>query len=153
LLRAEYERFAPDVVQIYRTRQSPLQDELTRLDMAYPGRGSELESQSKHSVTVEFIGAFDTVAALGFPLWGWWFRAFPVWKNIPFATDPARVCRNIYHALAMDERRAQFFPTLYTWPVSGPAPAVLEQVWFRGAHADIGGGYTRRDLSDIPLRA
>jgi uncharacterized protein (DUF2235 family) len=151
LLRAEYERFAPDVVQIYRTRESPLQDEPLRLDMAYPGRGSKLDSQSEHPVTVEFIGAFDTVASLGFPLWGWWFRAFPIWNNIPFATDPAKVCRNIYHALAMDERRAQFFPTLYIKPVTEPAPAVLEQVWFRGAHADVGGGYTRRDLSDIPL--
>ncbi len=29
---------------------------------------------------------------------------------------------------------------------------MLKQVWFRGAHADIGGGYPRHDVSDIPLR-
>jgi hypothetical protein len=152
LLRAEYERFAPDVVQIYRTRQSPDDDEPLRLDMAYPGVGSRLEPMAKHSVAIEFVGAFDTVASLGFPLWGWWFRASPVWKNLPFSTDPAKVCRHIYHALAMDERRSQFFPTLYTMPTSGSRPVVLQQVWFRGAHADIGGGYPRHDLSDIPLR-
>jgi uncharacterized protein (DUF2235 family) len=151
LLRAEYERFASDVVQLYRTRASPLNDEPLRLDMVYPGIGSTLAPTAAHAVAVDFVGAFDTVASLGFPLWGWWFRALPTWKNIPFATDPAKVCRNIYHALAMDEKRAQFFPTLYTRPSSDPAPKVLKQVWFRGAHADIGGGYTRRDLSDIPL--
>ena len=152
LLRAEYERFAPDVVQIYRSRPHPDQDEPLRLDMAYPGRGSGLAPKAKHAVAIEFVGVFDTVASLGFPLWGWWFRALPVWNNLPFSTDPAKVCRNIYHAMAMDERRAQFFPTLYTMPTSLPRPDVLEQVWFRGAHADIGGGYARHDASDIPLR-
>ena len=142
----------PDVVQIYRTRPDPDNDEPLRLDMAYPGIGSSLEPKAKHAVAIEFVGVFDTVASLGFPLWGWWFRASPVWQNLPFSTDPAKVCRNIYHALAMDERRAQFFPTLYTMPTSGSRPAVLEQVWFRGAHADIGGGYPRHDVSDIPLR-
>ncbi len=114
--------------------------------------GSKLAPNAKHTVAIEFVGGFDTVASLGFPLWGWWFRALPVWNNLPFSTDPAKVCRNIYHALAMDERRSQFFPTLYTMPTSGPHPEVLEQVWFRGAHADIGGGYPRHDVSDIPLR-
>jgi uncharacterized protein (DUF2235 family) len=153
LLRAEYERFAPDVVQLYRTRLSPNDEESLRIDMAYPGRGSKQarESDFRHPVVVEFVGLFDTVASLGFPLWGWWFRALPVWENLPFSSDPASVCRNIYHALAMDERRAQFFPTLFTKPASEPRPDVLEQVWFRGAHADIGGGYTRHDLSDTPL--
>jgi uncharacterized protein (DUF2235 family) len=151
LLRAEYERFAPDVVQIYRTRPDPDKDEPLRLDMVYPAIGSTLEPKAKHAVAIDFVGVFDTVASLGFPLWGWWFRASPVWRNLPFSTDPAKVCRNIYHALAMDERRAQFIPTLYTMPTSGPRPTVLEQVWFRGAHADIGGGYERHDVSDIPL--
>jgi uncharacterized protein (DUF2235 family) len=151
LLRAEYERFAPDVVQIYRTRTDPDKDEPMRLDIAYPAIGSGLEAKAKHAVAIEFVGVFDTVASLGFPLWGWWFRVAPVWQNLPFSTDPSKVCRNIYHALAMDERRAQFFPTLYTMPTSGSHPDVMEQVWFRGAHADIGGGYPRHDVSDIPL--
>jgi uncharacterized protein (DUF2235 family) len=152
LLRSEYERFAPDVVQIYRTRLSPDTDEPLRADMAYPGEGSESQLKAKHAVAIEFVGVFDTVASLGFPLWGWWFRVLPAWRNSPFTTDPSRVCRHIYHALAMDEKRSQFFPTLYTMPTSEPRPTVLKQVWFRGAHADIGGGYPRHDVSDIALR-
>ena len=152
LLHAEYERFAPDVVQIYRTRPQANNDEPLNLDMVYPGIGSKLELRSRNAVGIKFLGVFDTVASLGFPLWGWWFRASPVWRNFAFSTDPAKVCKHIYHALAMDERRSQFFPTLFTMPqCKQDQPAVLQQVWFRGAHADIGGGYTRHDLSDAPL--
>jgi uncharacterized protein (DUF2235 family) len=154
LLHANHEQFAADVVQIYRTRKSADDDEPLRPDMAYPGFGTKLEENTPtaHAVAVHFLGVFDTVASLGFPLWGWWFRVAPIWKNAAFSTDPARVCQNVYHALSMDERRSQFFPTLFTKPTTEPGPAVLEQVWFRGAHADIGGGYTTHELSDITLK-
>jgi uncharacterized protein (DUF2235 family) len=153
LLRVEHERFSADVVQIYRTRREPADEVRLRLDMVYPGRGSSQAGRPdcRHNIAVEFLGVFDTVASLGFPLWGWWFRFSPIWENRPFSTDPAGVCQNIYHALAMDERRSQFFPTLFTKPKGPHQPATLQQVWFRGAHADLGGGYTRHDLSDVPL--
>src|SRR3546814_5084950 len=50
----------------------------------------------------------------------------------------------------MDERRSQFFPTLFEHPKAETATA-LRQVWFRGAHGDIGGGYAGTGLSDIAL--
>jgi len=54
---------------------------------------------------------------------------------------------NAYQALAIDERRQEFPPTLWTSaPVAGQ---VLEQVWFSGVHCDIGGGYAATGLSDI----
>ncbi len=147
LLRAENLRFAPEMVQLYRTRADQhaavrVQPDLVHADPA-----------------IEFVGVFDTVASLGVPLWGWWFRALPIWTTAALATDPVASCRHVYHALAMDERRSQFFPTLYNDPrllaPLAPRPndrlETLQQVWFRGAHADVGGGYARRDLSDIPL--
>src|SRR3546814_20572900 len=74
-----------------------------------PGDRLRLRQDMMHrDVRIEFLGVFDTVASLGVPLWGWWFRVFPIWRNIPFATDPAAACRFVYHALAMDERRSQF---------------------------------------------
>jgi uncharacterized protein (DUF2235 family) len=153
LLRAEHVRYAPDVMQIYRTRADPDADVQLRPDMVYPAIGSTLGESFAHPVAIEFVGVFDTVASLGFPLWGWWFRAFPVWNNKAFSTDPAKACRNIYHALAMDERRSQFIPTLYSQPPAEVVhrPEVLKQVWFRGAHGDVGGGYMRHDTSDTPL--
>jgi hypothetical protein len=53
------------------------------------------------------------------------------------------------HALAIDEHRAPFEPTLWTYkPKTGQQ---VEQVWFCGAHSDIGGGYAETELSDIAL--
>jgi hypothetical protein len=58
---------------------------------------------------------------------------------------------NACHALAVDERRREFPPTLWT-PPSPPVPGqTLEQVWFSGVHCDVGGGYPESGLSDITL--
>lgn len=68
---------------------------------------------------------------------------------------------NGYHALAIDEHRAKFAPTL--WDVHHPkdpnaviaAPRTLsgvEQRWFVGAHANVGGGYQTDLLAQAPLR-
>lgn len=147
LLRAENIRYAPEMVRLYRTRQS---------QRAYVQVSPEFVYEDP---PIEFLGVFDTVASLGVPLWGWWFRLLPIWKNETLATDPVMACRHVYHALSMDERRSEFFPTLFHRPANkrtepGRADRLetLEQVWFRGAHADIGGGYSRHELSDITLR-
>jgi hypothetical protein len=54
-----------------------------------------------------------------------------------------------FHALAIDEHRHDFTPTFWTGTL--PQGAAIEQVWFVGAHSDVGGGYTRRSLADTPL--
>jgi uncharacterized protein (DUF2235 family) len=68
---------------------------------------------------------------------------------------------NGYHALAIDEHRRDFAPTL--WDVHHPKDpnAVIakprplsgvEQRWFIGAHANVGGGYETDLLPQAPLR-
>ncbi len=37
------------------------------------------------------------------------------------------------------------------WTGDTPQGATIQQVWFAGAHSDVGGGYNTRTLSDIPL--
>ena len=63
-----------------------------------------------------------------------------------------------YQALALDENRSSFGPTLLYYPTKPDAPEELErtgflQCWFPGVHTDVGGGYERayRDISDISL--
>jgi hypothetical protein len=51
--------------------------------------------------------------------------------------------------VAVDEHRADYAATLWD-PVPKPGQHV-EQHWFVGAHADVGGGYDDRMLSDIAL--
>jgi uncharacterized protein (DUF2235 family) len=61
-------------------------------------------------------------------------------------TDLSAKVANGFHALAIDEHRVDFAPTPWT-PRAG-----IEQAWFIGAHADVGGGYEESELSDFGLK-
>ncbi|MEM9255877.1 MAG: DUF2235 domain-containing protein [Pseudomonadota bacterium] len=98
--------------------------------------------------TVDFLGVWDTVGALGVPTR---VLAFVDEKDLFYDHDLGSNVQVARHAVAIDERRADFKPTLWT-----KKDAVdVKQVWFAGVHSDIGGGYAPDDgghlLSDIPL--
>lgn len=105
------------------------------------------QSDSHTDAEIKLLGVLDTVGALGVPgqilaclnheLYGF------------HDTGPCAVVRHGYHALAIDEHREEFVPTL--WTGVAPAGVATEQVWFAGAHADVGGGIVARKLADIPL--
>jgi uncharacterized protein (DUF2235 family) len=69
---------------------------------------------------------------------------------------------NGFHAVAIDEHRRAFSPTLWTKrtpqgqdaaAVAPPRPLTsVEQRWFVGAHANVGGGCQSDLLAQIPLR-
>ena len=106
-------------------------------------------SYSQPETYVEFVGVWDTVGALGIPIDG--FRP-PLLSNLWTFHDTrlSRYVLNAYHAIAIDERREPFKPTL--WVQQDDAPGqTLKQVWFAGAHCDVGGGYRDPGLSEIPL--
>ncbi len=102
-------------------------------------------------VNIHMVGVWDTVGSLGIP--GIFFNLLnqKQYGFLDTALHPcvARAC----HALSIDERRAQFKPTLWTNPDGSVRPndAQLQQVWFPGAHSDVGGGYLQCQLSDVPL--
>jgi uncharacterized protein (DUF2235 family) len=100
---------------------------------------------------IEMIGVFDTVKSLG-------FRApFVVrWAEVKHAFHNAALGEHVkrgYHALALDETREAFTPVLWRCPPGHKG--IVEQVWFRGSHGDVGGQLTgkasARLLSNIPL--
>jgi len=100
---------------------------------------------------IEMVGVWDTVKALG-------VRLPFVWKfsevNHRFHNhELGRSIRHGFHALALDETREVFAPVLWTCPPGFDGR--VEQVWFRGAHGDVGGQVGRwvesRPLSNIPL--
>jgi uncharacterized protein (DUF2235 family) len=96
---------------------------------------------------VNFLGVWETVGALGIPLD---LLAAANEKKFAFHdTGPCKIVKHGCHALAVDERRHNFVPTF--WTGTAPAGVEIEQVWFAGAHADVGGGYATRGLADIPL--
>lgn len=100
---------------------------------------------------IEAIGVWDTVKALG-------LRLPLLWKGAErrhsfHNHELGRSIRNGFHALALDETREVFDPIL--WKSHEDWDGRIEQVWFRGAHGDVGGqlgGYeAARPLANIPL--
>lgn len=104
---------------------------------------------SNRKCEIEVIGVWDTVGALGIPI-GFLKKASN--KLLQFHdTKLNREVKHAYHALAIDEQRESFKPTL--WDVMRNIPdQVVEQVWFAGVHSDVGGGYKERHHSDIAFK-
>jgi len=92
-------------------------------------------------VPIYFIGVFDTVASLG-----WVYGR----KNY-FDDSLNHDISYGYHALAIDEKRSKFYPSL--WDESRKsANQTIEQVWFAGVHSDIGGSYEDNRSAKITLK-
>lgn len=103
------------------------------------------------AVPIEMLGVWDTVKALGLP--------YPILTRLaPMATEfhdhalGAHIAHG-YHALALDEDRTAYAPI--KWEKSPNWHGRLEQAWFPGSHADVGGEVrvrpAARGLSNIPL--
>ncbi|EEA28808.1 hypothetical protein TMatcc_002841 [Talaromyces marneffei ATCC 18224] len=96
-----------------------------------------------NNLKIKVIGVWDTVGALGVPEWplvGLAAKAgIPINKQYAFHnTNLAKNVAYAFQALAIDERRLTFPPTL--WHASPGAPAKdLQQCWFPGVHGNIGG--------------
>ena len=106
----------------------------------------------KDSNKVEFIGVWDTVGALGIPDDKALLDLFDNPDHYRFhdtALNPN--VRRARHAVAIDERRGSFAPTLWDEDKMG-AHRDVQQKWFPGVHSDVGGGYKEKGLSDGALR-
>lgn len=102
-------------------------------------------------MTIEMVGVWDTVKALGWRIPGLWMLTD---KAHAFHNHHlGRSIRHGFHALAHDETRVVFDPVMWVCPEGWEGN--VEQVWFRGAHADVGGQIgsfdAARPLANIPL--
>lgn len=106
------------------------------------------DAHDEAGIPVDFIGVWDTVGSLG----------VPDYLAGLSALDPARrynfhdvllnpFVKHARHALALDEWRRPFTPTL--WQSVGDQD--VEQRWFPGSHMDVGGGHPETGLSDLSL--
>jgi len=105
---------------------------------------------NKEKTPIHFIGVWDTVGALGIPddleilnyfddKKKWQFHDTKLGDNVLSAR----------HAMAMDEIRTMFCVT--RWTNASECNDALE-VWFPGAHSDVGGGYADSELSSGALK-
>ena len=96
---------------------------------------------------VHFIGVWDTVGALGVPVT--WLNWIGARRHRFHDVRLDRHIRHACHAVAIDEQRRPFAPTLWLSP---PAEGQqVEQLWFPGVHGDVGGGRPHAGLSDGAL--
>lgn len=103
--------------------------------------------EPRPSPAIRFIGAWDTVGALGAP--GALGQLFNRGKYRYHDIGLNDRIQNAYHALAIDERRKPFAPSIWKRP-SGWTGA-LEQVWFPGVHSNVGGSYRPDGLANEAL--
>ncbi len=105
---------------------------------------------------VSAVGVWDTVGSLGVP--------WEVFESDRLAAQfnereqrmlgfldtelPSGVAKG-YHAVALDEQRMPFVPTLWTGPRLNDGS--IHQVWFAGSHSNVGGGFENTGLSNIAL--
>ena len=110
-----------------------------------PGVWKELEPyvHPRGIVRVRCVGLFDTVGALGVPLQG--FRRLNRQQFEFHDVELSSLVDIALHALAIDEHRRPFEPSLWRRNKFKRTSANVEQVWFPGVHADIGGGYLSDD--------
>lgn len=110
---------------------------------------------------IEMIGVWDTVGSLGIPLplprlqyltrLNSWLEDLVLGKYRFLNVQLNTRVQAAYHALAIDENRKAFLPTLWKKDSAAPPNQILEQVWFAGIHSNVGGGYADAGLSDNAL--
>lgn len=93
--------------------------------------------------TIRFLGVFETVASIGKPNLDDDTR--PI-SDVMFENGTlSPYVKEALHILSLDERRIAFMPTLMNHEDK------VTEVWFAGAHSDIGGGFNVDGLSDVTL--
>lgn len=136
ILRPEMDVLLPTLLHVYfldrqrhRASYEPIREQISELFAADPARAAP----------VHFTGVWDTVASVGAPLFSRRISASPTIRGKRF--------RHVRQALALDEFRHQFEPRPYfieegyDYAAHGQS---IDQLWFAGAHCDVGGGYDNR---------
>ena len=139
LLKRKHANKIPEAFRLYRKR--------TRA--SGPNEPAPTKFRRDYAVAditpIEFVGAWDTVGALGIPV--------PFWGTLNAReflfhdTEPSKIVQHARHAVSIDENREDFAPVLW----SDKPNVDVEQVWFAGVHSDVGGGYRQRGLGDCAI--
>jgi hypothetical protein len=140
------------VRQAYRAYRRCYRPWLWRL-FAEPSKNAGTKFKVKYSapgdVTIRFVGVWDTVDAVGAP-----FHLSDVlnatvyqFKFPDHALSP--LVQLACHAIAIDDQRQSFHPLI--WKETPEDRARISQVWFAGAHSNVGGGYPKQGMSLVAL--
>ena len=132
---------------LYRKRDSSADSDEAKRFRASWARPIHDFSDDPHGVRIRCIGVFDTVGSLGVPA-----GIFRSLMRHRYQFHDGRLSSRVehgFHALAIDEKRHFFEPAL--WTTRPGAKQIVEQVWFAGVHANVGGGAPVSTASDCAL--
>jgi uncharacterized protein (DUF2235 family) len=149
---AELESLVGRAYSAYRKRyRTPLM----QLFWGAPCRKDAEDFKAVHSlpvdVRVRFVGVWDTVDAVGLPFHLADVLNASVYRfKFPDRTL-SRIVDRACHALSIDDQRHSFHPLLWKETEEDRASGRIEQVWFAGAHSNVGGGYPKQGMSLVAL--
>jgi hypothetical protein len=142
LIEKDDDYYVPDIYACYEKNRGPGTPEWEKAFHRVQG--------ARPCPPIRFIGVWDTVGALGAP--GVIGKVASVLNGNKYEYHDVALnetIQNAYHALAIDERRAPFRPTLWTRPRGWTGS--LEQAWFPGVHSNVGGGCSPDGLANEAL--
>jgi uncharacterized protein (DUF2235 family) len=103
---------------------------------------------------IKCVAVWDTVGSYGVPA-GLGLTALARYiALVRLGFHDTSFCTHVaagLHAVAVDEHRRPFVPTLWTIAKGQHAHGHVEQTWFAGSHCNVGGGYADSGLSDQAL--
>lgn len=155
LKTGEPEREINDAVltKAYNLYRGHVENTDARANAAYEKQLKDFSDKYCQPVTIKMLGVWDTVGALGIPDSALKLKSpllKPLFKTLDTIIPWSRkhygfhsqglpcIVENAYHALAIDEHREDFAPTL--WDRRKPENKDVKQVWFVGSHCNVGGG-------------
>ena len=163
IVRRRYVDRAPEAFDLYRKkRREPSHPDFLAFRAATNKRPEGCApGEAPAPIPISYIGIFDTVGQRGLPSG---LGPLTDLFNRRFEFHSTELGDNIAaarHAVAIDERRFAFPPTLWTNLEMLNRPFVelgvptdqlpYQQRWFPGSHGDVGGGAPNARLPDIPL--
>jgi hypothetical protein len=114
----------------------------------FPFERRQLNELSFPDIRIKCLGVFDTVGSRGIPT-----ELFRTMNRRKYGFHDVTLGSNIdyaLHALAIDEMRGPFGASVWEYP-NHKNNISVEQVWFPGVHANVGGGYPDTGISDLTL--
>lgn len=157
LYRTRGARNAPDMPDVRAIRQ--------KLSPDYATSAADVTARADHSylVRITYLGVWDTVGALGVPkLISGGIAAFWNARYAFHDTSLTHLVEEARHALALDEKRTLFAPSLWgNLDATHTDPGLnrgdksetrrYQQVWFAGNHAIVGGSAAPQGLAAASL--
>ncbi len=125
-----------------------------------------------HVVRIHFLGVWDTVDAIGMPIdelrpiLDVLYRKLVGRRAYGFDDQVLSGVEHARHAISLDDERRTFHPNVWHLPggklpktvnvqnqapTAPTKPANIRQVWFAGAHSNVGGGYPKDHLAYVTL--